>query len=351
MSEEQLFLRALKGEITERVPFWFMRQAGRYLPEYRELRATANGFLDLCFTPEKAAEVTLQPIRRFGMDAAILFSDILVIPHALGAEVRFAEGEGPIVEQTITSDRIAQLRVEDVSEKLQPVFKTIQILRQELPKETTLIGFAGSPWTVACYMLQGPRGGAAVKEFATARRFAYGEPKTMQRLIDLLVEATIDYLRLQVDAGAQALQLFDSWAGLLTPDQFDRWTVAPTEAIVTALKESHPHIPIIGFAKGAGLNLARYAARTGVNAIGIDMQMEMAHAITCREGNQAVQGNLDPLLLVANGEAAAHKAKDILRHFERVPAVFNLGHGIQLDTPIAHVEALCDTLKAHRRNG
>ena len=347
--DDLLLVRALKGEITERVPFWFMRQAGRYLPEYREIRATASGFLDLCFTPEKAAEVTLQPIRRFGMDGAILFSDILVIPHALGAQVRFAEGEGPIVEQTITAERIGQLS-NGVAESLAPVFETIRIVRRELPKETTLIGFAGSPWTVACYMLQGPRGSASVKEFAGAKRFAYAQPQLMETLIAKLVDATIDYLRLQIEAGVNAVQLFDSWAGLLTPEQFTRWAIYPTQRIVAALKQSHPQIPIIGFAKGAAMQLPLYAKETGVDCIGVDQHTPMQWAIAQRAGDrQAVQGNLDPLLVAADKDGAVRATRDILDTVRKVPCVFNLGHGFVPDTPVAHVEAVCDIIKNHRR--
>lgn len=347
--DDLFLLRALKGEVTQRVPFWFMRQAGRYLPEYRELRATAKDFLDLCFTSEKAAEVTLQPIRRFGMDGAILFSDILVIPHAMGAQVAFTAGEGPVVEQTINPDRIAQL-YNDVPTTLAPVFDTIRIVRRELPKETTLLGFAGSPWTVACYMLQGPRGHAAVKEFATAKRFAYAEPTQMQTLISKLVEATIDYLRLQIDAGVNAVQLFDSWSGLLSPEQFARWVIAPTQQIVAALKQSHPTVPVIGFAKGSGANLTSYASQTGVGAIGIDQHTPMDWAITQRaHAKQAVQGNLDPLLVAADAAGAVTMTQQILQSVQAVPCVFNLGHGFVPDTPIAHVEAVCEVIRNHRR--
>jgi uroporphyrinogen decarboxylase len=350
MSDEYLLVRALKGEITERVPFWFMRQAGRYLPEYRELRKTANGFLDLCFTPEKASEVTIQPIRRFGMDGAILFSDILVIPYALGADVRFAEGEGPIVEQTITAERIGQLRLDDVRSKLDPVAQTVKLTRRDLPKETALIGFAGSPWTVACYMLQGDRGKASVKEFATAKRFAYAQPALMQKLTDILTDATIDYLKLQIESGVQAVQLFDSWAGLLSPEEFDRWSIAPTQKIAAALRAAYPHIPLIGFAKGAGPNLARYAAQTGVNAIGIDQHTPMEWAIAQRaHARQAVQGNLDPLLVAANKDAAVAQTHALLKTLGRTPCVLNLGHGFVPDTPIENVAAVADTIKNFRR--
>lgn len=349
MHDTPLLLRALRGEITERIPFWFMRQAGRYLPEYKALRATATGFMDLCFTPEKAAEVTLQPLRRFGMDGAILFSDILVIPHALGAHVRFAEGEGPIVEQTITAERIGQLRVADVAQQLAPIYDTVRLVRDGLPEGAALIGFAGSPWTVACYMLQGERGRAAVKEFATARRFAYAQPALMQQLIGILVEATIVYLRGQIDAGAQAVQLFDSWAGLLTPDAFANWCTAPTRRIVAAIKQSHPHVPVIGFAKGAATNLADYARQTGVDCIGIDQQTDLAWAMAQRAEHQAVQGNLDPLLVAAHAPEMLRQAERILQTFGQAPCVFNLGHGFVPDTPIAHVEALSTFVKAYRR--
>lgn len=346
MSEEQLLVRALNGEMTERIPFWFMRQAGRYLPEYRAVRATTLGFMDLCFTPEKAAEVTLQPIRRFDMDGAILFSDILVIPHALGASVTFAEGEGPIVEQTITPERIGQLRVDDTLTKLAPVMETVRRVRTELSPEKTLIGFCGSPWTVACYMLQGKR---PDKKFANAVAFAKTQPELMQRLVDTLVESSIQYLKAQVEAGVNALQLFDSWAELLDGEDFDRWVIAPTQKIRAALRAAYPSIPIIGFAKGAAKNLGRYAASTGVNCIGVDQHTDMAWAITQRANpQQSVQGNLDPML-VATDQAASLAQLEKLLLVLNVPCVANLGHGFIPQTPIENVAALCDRLKNFRR--
>lgn len=343
MIEEKLLVRALKGELTEQVPFWFMRQAGRFLPEYREVRASTKGFLDLCFTPEKAAEVTLQPLRRFGMDAAILFSDILVVPYALGVDVRFAEGEGPIVETTRTAERISQLRYDAL--KLAPIGETVKLVRQGLPNGAALIGFAGAPWTVACYMLQGKGG----KEFATAREFAYAEPALMQQIIDTLTDATIAYLRMQIDAGAEAIQLFDSWAGLLTPEQFPLWVTAPAKKIFSALKSSHPHIPLIGFAKGAGMNLGDYAKQSGAHAIGIDQHTPMAYGIAAAQKGQAVQGNLDPLLLAASKEGAVAQTRQILELTRTVPSVFNVGHGFVPHTPIEHVAAVAETVKAWRR--
>lgn len=349
MSDEKLFINTLAGRSTERVPFWFMRQAGRYLPEYRELRASTSGFLDLCFTPEKAAEVTLQPLRRFHMDAAILFSDILVVPYGLGVDVRFAEGEGPIVAVTNTAEKIAALRLELVREKLEPIAETIRLVKKQMREEAllgaALIGFAGSPWTVACYMLQGRSG----KEFAAAREFAYANVPLMQVLIDVLCDATIAYLRMQIDAGAEAIQLFDSWAGLLPPDEFVTWSIAPTKRIVAALKSSHPHIPIIGFAKGAGLNLPAYAKETGVNCIGIDQHTPMEFGIKSAQKNQAVQGNLDPLLLASDKDGALRATENILRVFGAHPAVFNVGHGFVPHTPIENVAAVSEMVRAWKR--
>lgn len=346
MTNEPLLIEALKGRLTPRVPFWFMRQAGRYLPEYREVRGTTKGFLDLCFTPKKAAEVTLQPLRRFAMDGAILFSDILVIPYAMGVDVTFAEGEGPRVPITDTAGAIDGLDLSTVSKKLAPIAETVKLVRKDLPEGAALIGFAGAPWTVACYMLQG-RGG---KEFQASRLFALAEPKLMQQLIDKLVVATIKYLRMQIDAGAQAVQIFDSWAGLLTPSEFASWVTAPTQKIVAALRQTHPHIPIIGFAKGAGLQLADYAKTTDVNCIGVDQQTEMDFAIASRASKtQAVQGNLDPLLIAANRDAALRETEAILKKLKDTPAVFNLGHGFIPETPIENVAAVAEMVKAWRR--
>ena len=345
MQKDKLFLEALKGKKTPSVPFWFMRQAGRYLPEYKALRATTKGFLDLCFTPEKAAEVTIQPLRRFNMSAAILFSDILVIPYALGVDVRFAEGEGPIVETTTTLERIQKFDQSQVTTKLAPVAETVRLVKKELSEETALIGFAGAPWTVACYMLQGKSG----KEFAAARRFAYAEPKLMQQLIDQLTEATIAYLQMQIDAGADAVQIFDSWAGLLTPDQFAKWVIDPTQKISAALRASHPNTAIIGFAKGAGLQLPAYAKATNVNAIGVDQHTPMEFAIASALPNQAVQGNLDPLLLAFDKDGALRETEKILTSFGKRPAIFNVGHGFIPETPIEHVEAVSNLVKSWRR--
>lgn len=343
---KKLFLQALEGEITERIPFWFMRQAGRYLPEYRQVRSTTTGFLDLCFSPEKAAEVTLQPLRRFGMDAAILFSDILVIPYGLGVDVTFVEGEGPRVGITTEQTAIDALDLTTVRKKLEPVAQTVRLVKQELPEGAALIGFAGAPWTVACYMLQGKSG----KEFEAARVFALKHPERMQQLIDTLVDATFDYLCMQVEAGAEALQIFDSWAGLLTQEEFEKWVTLPTVKLVKRLRAAHPTIPLIGFAKGANSNLAAYAKQTGVNAIGIDQFMPMEVAIAARaHAKQAVQGNLDPLLIASNKPEALRQTEIILKTLSDTPSVFNLGHGFIPSTPIEHVEAVSAFVKAWRR--
>ncbi len=337
---QRLLLENLLGRPTDRVPFWFMRQAGRYLPEYRELRKSAGGFLELVFDPKKAAEVTLQPIRRFGMDGAILFSDILVVPYAMGAGVAFAEGEGPIVERITDAGRIGRLALDE--KKLQPIYETLRLTKKELPAHVTLLGFAGAPWTVAAYLLR-EKGD---KEFSGARAFAYAQPKLMQQLVDAIGEATVVYLTRQVEAGAQAVQLFDSWAGLLAPDQFERWVLQPTAKIVAALKPTG--VPVIGFARGAGQHLAAYAG-TGLQCVGVDQQTDMATAISALGKKQAVQGNLDPLLLAADKDGALRQAEKILRTFGDRPAIFNFGHGMLPHTPVDHVAALCDLLKAARR--
>lgn len=342
MTTDPLLIQNLKGEKTRGVPFWFMRQAGRYLPEYRELRASTKGFLDLCFTPEKAAEVTLQPLRRFNMDGAILFSDILVVPHSLGVEVRFAEGEGPIVGICDTQQKIDALDLSTVRKKLEPVAETVRLVKKQLPQGAALLGFAGAPWTVACYMLQGKGG----KEFLPARKFALSQPALMEKLMETLVSATVDYLRMQIDAGADAVQIFDSWAGLLTPEQFSRWSIAPTQKIVAKLRETHPHTPIIGFAKGAGLELGAYAKNTGVNCIGVDQHTPMAYALTVRaHAKQAVQGNLDPLLMAFDKEGALRETEAILKTLGDAPCVFNVGHGFIPETPIENVAAVSKLVK------
>jgi uroporphyrinogen decarboxylase len=326
-------LEALRGIAAERKPVWLMRQAGRYLPEYREIRSKTPDFLSLCFTPELATEVTLQPIRRFGFDAAILFSDILVIPHALGQRVWFAEGEGPRLEpltdaQTLKSDRVV--------ETLAPVLETVASVRSKLPTETTLIGFAGAPWTVATYMLAGAGGDDG--EAAITR--AYVDPKGFNSLIDTLVEATAAYLIAQVKAGAEVLQIFESWANTVPAGHVDSYSVQPIKRIVARVREATPNVPFIVFPRGAGLNIPRYAAETGANAISIDTNTRLNAIRPLLNANVATQGNLDPLALIQGGEALRAGVSDVLTTTRNTPHIFNLGHGIRPQTPIAHVEEL-----------
>ncbi|HEY0148024.1 MAG TPA: uroporphyrinogen decarboxylase [Allosphingosinicella sp.] len=331
---DKLLLSTLKGEKAEKTPIWLMRQAGRYLPEYRALRADKGGFLAMAMDPEAAAEITLQPIRRFAFDGAILFSDILIVPWALGQDLRFEAGEGPrlsppLVEASFGSQTPAP-------ERLEPVYGAVEKVSGLLPPETTFLGFAGSPWTVATYMVAG-RGS---KDQSETRRMAYRDPAAFAEIIDAVTAMTVDYLSRQIEAGVQAVQLFDSWAGTLSPAQFERWVIAPNAAIVRGLKARHPETPIIGFPKGAGGKLPAYARETGVDAVGIDetVDPDWAHA-NLPEG-MPVQGNLDPLALIAGGEALESAARRILHSFADRPHVFNLGHGILPDTPIEHVEQL-----------
>lgn len=327
--------QALQGKAAPVPPFWLMRQAGRYLPEYRALRAKAGGFLDLCFTPDFAVEVTLQPLRRFDMDAAILFSDILVIPYALGQSLAFLEGEGP---QLGPLD-IAALQFDNT--KLAPVYETLTRLRAELPADKSLIGFSGAPWTLACYMLQGYGDGA----FNAAKIFAFRQPEKFQELIDLLTGTIIDYLSQQAGSGADALQLFDSWAGLLPEPYFSRWVIAPAKKIAAALAAKAPGVPLIGFPRGAGAGCADYAAETGVAAIGLDTQINPAWACNAITSSVCLQGNLDPVLLLTGGKALEEAALRLLRQMQGRPFIFNLGHGVIKETPPEHVLQLKNIIR------
>ena len=338
-------LGALAGEALARPPVWLMRQAGRYLPEYRAVRARAGSFLDLCYNPELAAEVTLQPIRRYGLDAAILFSDILVVPHALGQALDYVEGEGPKLEPVTDAAGIARLSAGRLHEVPGPVYETVGRVAAALPPETALIGFAGAPWTVATYMVEG--GGS--KEYALVKRLAYGEPGTFARLVDLLVEATGAYLLRQIQAGAEAVQLFDSWAGVLPPTEFERWVIAPTRRIVDAVRAAAPKVPVISFPRGAGLLYERFLAGTGVDAVGLDGSVPPGWAAQALQPRAAVQGNLDPVLLVTGGEPMIRAADAIVDALGGGPFVFNLGHGVQQRTPPEHVAALIRHLRGDRR--
>ncbi len=341
MSNEKIVLHTLRGHKTEQTPIWLMRQAGRYLPEYRELRAQKGGFLELAYDSDAAAEITMQPIRRFGFDAAILFSDILVVPHALGQDLWFETGEGPRLAPKLVDGTLASLT--PALARLDPIYGTVRQVAAALPDTTTFLGFAGSPWTVATYMVAGQ----GSKDQAEARTMAYADPVAFDAIIGAIVDLTVDYLCGQIEAGVDAVQLFDSWAGSLSPAQFERWVIAPTVDIVTRLRARHPETPIIGFPKGAGGKIAAYARETGVDAIGIDESVDPHWAHSVLPAALPVQGNLDPLVLFAGGEALLAAADRVINAFADRPHVFNLGHGIGQFTPIPHVEALL----AHVRRG
>jgi uroporphyrinogen decarboxylase len=334
-----VLLDTLRGKGGPRRPVWLMRQAGRYLPEYRALRAEKGGFLELVHDSEAAAEITLQPIRRFGFDGAILFSDILVIPHALGQDLAFLEGEGPHLSPPLVDAALGSL--EAAPERLDPIYRTVRLVREQLGAETTLLGFAGSPWTVATYMIAGQ----GSRDQQTARLMAYRDPTALQAIVDAIVALSVEYLSRQIEAGAEAVQLFDSWAGSLAPAEFERWVIAPNAAIVSALKARHPDIPVIGFPKGAGEKLPAYARETGVDAVGIDETIDAVWANRELPAAMPVQGNLDPLLLLAAGDELDKAARRILDVFASRPHVFNLGHGIDKETPIAHVERLLEVVR------
>ena len=327
-------LATLKGVRQDVPPVWLMRQAGRYLPEYRALRAEKGGFLALATDPEAAAEVTMQPIRRFGFDGAILFSDILMVPWALGQALSFGAGEGPALSPALVDHALEGLQA--APERLEPVYATVARVVTMLPAETTFLGFAGSPWTVATYMVAGH----GSRDQGETRRFAYADPKAFGEIIDAIADSTIEYLSRQIAAGVEAVQLFDSWAGSLSPVQFERWVIAPTARIITALYELHPEIPVIGFPKGAGGKLPAYARETGADAIGLDETVDPIWAHANLPAGLPVQGNLDPLALIAGGESLDKAATTVLEAFADRPHIFNLGHGILQDTPIAHVERL-----------
>jgi len=333
-------LAVLRGERRDPAPMWMMRQAGRYLPEYRELRTQKGGFLDLVYDSDAAAEITLQPLKRFPqLDAAILFSDILIVPFAIGQNLSFVTGEGPRLTPTLLSSELDQLTA--YSARLDPIYETVRKVKAALAPDKTLIGFAGSPWTVATYMVAGQ----GSRDQGETRRLAYADPNKFGAIISRIEEVTLDYLSGQVKAGAEALQLFDSWAGSLSPAQFEEWVIGPTKRLVSALRKRHPQVPVIGFPKGAGSKLAAYASETGVNAIGLDETVDPMWAAKELPASLPVQGNLDPLALIAGGADLKAAAKRILDAFAGRPHIFNLGHGILQDTPIANVERLIASVK------
>lgn len=345
-SREKSLLRVLAGKRQSRPPIWLMRQAGRYLPEYRASRAEAGSFLDLCYTPSFATEVTLQPLRRYGFDAAILFSDILVIPDALGRAVAFRQGEGPVLTPMRPED-VEGLQVGNVRQHLAPVLETVRSLRQAMPADlghddTALIGFCGAPWTVSTYMIEG--GGS--KDYALTKEWAYGMPEVYGRLIDALVEASADYLIAQVEAGAEALQIFDSWAGVLPEEEFRRWVIDPIRRIVQRVKAVHPAVPIIGFPRGAGPMYPEFARESGCDAVGLDTSVPLQWAAEHVQPLKPVQGNLDPIHVVVGGAALDAAVDRILDTLGHGPLIFNLGHGIIPRTPPENVARLVDRVRA-----
>ena len=333
-------LDTLNGKRARTAPMWLMRQAGRYLPEYRELRGQKGGFLELAYDSEAACEVTLQPIERFGFDGAILFSDILIVPHAMGQHLEFLAGEGPKLSPPLVQADMDNL-VPDRS-RYEPIYRTVRLCRERLGGQTTMLGFAGSPWTVATYMIAGE----GSRDQHDARAMAYRDPGKLEALIGRIADETIEYLSGQIAAGAEAVQLFDSWAGSLAPDQFERWVIAPNARIVAALRQRHPETPVIGFPKGAGEKLPAYARETGVQAVGVDETLDPHWVARELPADMPVQGNLDPLLLLAGSDALEPRIRTILEAFAERPHVFNLGHGIDRRTPIAHVERLIAAVRA-----
>jgi uroporphyrinogen decarboxylase len=348
MDSQKRLLRVLKGDAVWPPPIWLMRQAGRYLPEYRAIRSKVSDFITLATTPALAAEVTLQPIRRYRLDAAILFSDILLVPWALGQGLAYREGEGPVLPPLRDAAGLAALDPSRLLDRLAPVSATVRRVRQALVEEaladTALIGFAGSPFTVACYMVEG--GGS--RDFPATRRMAFSEPALFARLLDVLVEATVNFLSAQIAAGAEAVMLFDSWAGVLSPAQFRAHVVAPTRAIVSELGRRHRDVPVIGFPRLAGLMIGDYVRSTGVDAVGLDTGTDLQQAQAVVQRRVAFQGNLDPMALLAGGAAMQAEAAGILQAMRGRPFVFNLGHGIVPQTPPSHVAELVELVRAVR---
>lgn len=338
-SVDQPLLAVLRGERRDPAPMWLMRQAGRYLPEYRALRADKGGFLELVYDSAAAADVTLQPLRRFAFDGAILFSDILIVPYAMGQDLWFEAGEGPRL-----APRMAETRVRDLKpkrERFDAIYDTVRLVKAQLAPATTFLGFAGSPWTVATYMIAGQ----GSREQADARSLGYADPGKMDAILDMIAGVTVDYLSGQIVAGVDAVQLFDSWAGSLSPQQFERYVVARNSWIVSELKKRHPTVPIIGFPKGAGGKLGPYARETGVDAIGLDETVDPVWAHRNLPDGMPIQGNLDPLALLAGGEPLRDGVARVLDALAERPHIFNLGHGINKETPIAHVEQLVALVK------
>ena len=336
LSVKKPLLETLEGRQQKRPPIWIMRQAGRYLPEYREVRQRSKNFIDFCYSPDLATEVTLQPVKRFGFDAAILFSDILVIPDALGQAVSFVENEGPRLPPLLVNNNLSELKGEIDLERLGPVFETIGRVKEALPKETTFLGFCGAPWTVASYMIAGK----GTPEQAPIRLLAYWHPDYLHRLVDRLVVSSISYLCRQIEAGVDALQIFESFAGALTADGVEQWSINPIRRIIQGVRSRHPHAKFIVFGRGSGVNHLKYASQTGANVVAIDWATDPDWAAQTLQPILPVQGNLDPLAVVAGGAQLDRRTDAIIEAFSKGPHIFNLGHGIVPETPLAHVEQL-----------
>jgi len=344
MTQPKTLVETLHGRKTDRTPIWLMRQAGRYLPEYRALRAQAKNFLDFCFTPDLAVEATLQPIRRYDLDAAILFSDILVVPWGLGQKVWFEEGVGPLLEPIAGTDELKRFEPQRMVEALAPVYETLRRLKTALPADRTLIGFAGAPWTLASYMIEG----GSSRDFAKAKLWAYGRPESFQKLTDLLVDAVATHLEAQVAAGAEVLQIFDSWAGALDSAAMRRWSLEPIQAIVRRLNQTAPQVPVIVFPRGVVTGYRDFAEAGIGAAISLDQHVDPAWARDAVQSKCAVQGNLDPRWLVVGGEGMRAAIQRILDVLGQGPLVFNLGHGCVPETPPEHVTELIATVRSYR---
>ena len=341
----KLLLDTLNGKLSDRIPFWFMRQAGRYLPEYRKIRASVPDFLSFCYNPELATEVTLQPIQRYGMSGAILFADILVVPDGLGQKVWFETGHGPRLTPVTNRAELDKLSIDGLHDKVGNIYETIRRLKVELPDDVTLLGFAGAPWTIATYMVEG----AGSKDHGAAKSWGYSDPTGFKALLDLIVDATAEYLIAQIEAGVDAVQIFDSWAGGLSETTFDRWVIEPTREIVDRVKAKHPDTPIIGFPRLAGPLYEKFIAKTGVQAVSIDTAMPLEYAKNNIQSKLCIQGNMDPRLVVAGGADMLKEADRILHAFKDGPHIFNLGHGFVPETPPENVEMLVNHIKAFRR--
>ncbi|UTW55472.1 uroporphyrinogen decarboxylase [Kordiimonas sp. SCSIO 12610] len=341
----KILLETLKGNPSDRVPFWFMRQAGRYLPEYREIRQNAPSFMDFCYNPDQATEVTLQPIRRYGMDGAILFADILVVPDGLGQKVWFEAGHGPKLTPVNTEETYAELSLNGFHDKVGNVYETVSRLSKELPEEVTLIGFAGAPWTVATYVIEG----AGSKDHAAVRQMGYGNPELFGKILDLLVDATSEYLCAQIDAGANVVQIFDSWSAAIPEPYFHKWIIEPTREIVARVRAKHNETPIIGFPRLSGAMLETYVLETKVDGVSLDTGVPLDWARDSVQRHVCVQGNMDPHLVVSGGDAMVNEATRILDTLKGGSHIFNLGHGFVPQTPPENVALLSETIKNFRR--